>query len=73
MDAPDDGLLEKSAALIGAKNVLRADADMTPYLNEPRDLYHGCTPCRRHRLVRSDRAAISILERACAPHIPLSK
>ncbi len=37
-------LVERFAAIVGARNVLTADSDMAPYLVEWRGLYHGRTP-----------------------------
>ncbi len=41
--APD--LLQRLAAIVGEANVLVRDADMAPYLAEPRDLYKGRALC----------------------------
>jgi FAD/FMN-containing dehydrogenase len=36
--------VDRFAAIVGARNVLTADADLAPYLVEWRGLYHGRTP-----------------------------
>ncbi len=42
---PDDGLLDRLAAVVGAKGLIREPAEMEPYLEEPRGLYRGRGRC----------------------------
>lgn len=41
---PEPGLLDRFAAIVGDRYALRGDADIAPYLVEPRGLWHGSTP-----------------------------
>ncbi|MEW9837620.1 FAD-binding oxidoreductase [Mesorhizobium marinum] len=41
---PDPTLLERFAAIVGDAHALRAEADMAPFLREPRGLFPGRTP-----------------------------
>jgi FAD/FMN-containing dehydrogenase len=38
-------LLSRLAAIVGAQHLLTETADLAPYLNEPRDLFHGQALC----------------------------
>jgi len=42
---PNGELLTRLAAIVGETHVLALDADMAPYLSEPRNLYHGRALC----------------------------
>ncbi|WFU09694.1 FAD-binding oxidoreductase [Rhizobium sp. CB3090] len=42
--APSSALLDRFAAIVGEKHVLREAADMAPHLIENRGLYHGASP-----------------------------
>jgi FAD/FMN-containing dehydrogenase len=53
-EAPDS-LLPRLAAIVGEENVLTAEADLAPYLAEPRGHYHG-----RTRAVVKPRSAAEI-------------
>ncbi len=41
---PDAALLDRFAAIVGAGHALRAEADISPYVREPRGLYPGKSP-----------------------------
>ena len=40
----DSALLDRFAAIVGDQNALRDPADIDPYLQEPRGLFHGTAP-----------------------------
>ena len=40
----EPGLLDRFAAIVGDRYALRGEADIAPYLVEPRGLWHGSTP-----------------------------
>jgi FAD/FMN-containing dehydrogenase len=42
---PEAELLACLAAIVGEAHVLTRDADMAPYLSEPRDLFKGRALC----------------------------
>ncbi|MFT4184525.1 MAG: FAD-binding oxidoreductase [Rhizobium sp.] len=42
--APSSALLDRFAAIVGEKHVLREAADLAPHLVENRGLYHGASP-----------------------------
>ena len=58
--APDD-LLGRLADVVGASHVLTADADLAPYLHEPRDRYAGRARCVVRPKSREEVAAILAL------------
>jgi FAD/FMN-containing dehydrogenase len=41
----NDAFLARLASIVGAKNLITEPAEMTPYLAEPRDLFHGRALC----------------------------
>lgn len=53
-----DDLVDRLRAIVGAPNVLDADADTLPYLREPRDLFKGRTRCVVRPKTRDEVAAV---------------
>jgi FAD/FMN-containing dehydrogenase len=69
MDARADTFLDRLAAIVGAKNVLTAPADMHPFLVEPRDLFVGAA----RAVVRPGSTAevAEIVRAAAAARVPI--
>jgi FAD/FMN-containing dehydrogenase len=54
-------LLDRLRAIVGSAHVLCAASDMAPYLEEPRDLFHGTARCVVRPAIRAEVSAILAL------------